>query len=139
MERLTARIDNGLDEIYFINPDDPEGAYNLDDIVRHGSYETKLAIAERLADYEDSGLYPEEVHELAKAKTDGRLVELPYKVDALKEMYTKLIKPTGDDAETYTTGYRNGHRNGQIELLMYILQIPPDAREEAEKALEGMK
>ena len=23
----------------------------------------------------------------------------------------------GDQAETYTTGYRNGHINGQVELL----------------------
>jgi len=67
MKRLTARIDNGLgdyDEICFINPNDPEGAYSLDDIVRHGSYETKLAIAERLAAYEDTGLTPEQVQEL---------------------------------------------------------------------------
>lgn len=31
---------------------------------------------------------------------------------------------TGDEKETYTTGYRNGHRNGQIELLKYILNVP---------------
>lgn len=29
----------------------------------------------------------------------------------------------GDGAETYTTGYRNGHMNGQIELLERILDI----------------
>lgn len=34
----------------------------------------------RLAEYEDSGLSPEEVQELAKAKADGRLVVLPCKV-----------------------------------------------------------
>lgn len=34
----------------------------------------------RLAAYEDSGLSPEEVQELAKAKADGRLVVLPCKV-----------------------------------------------------------
>lgn len=67
MERLTGRADFGLDdynEICFINPDDLEGAYNLDEIVNHGSYETKLAIAERLAEYEDTGLTPEQVQEL---------------------------------------------------------------------------
>lgn len=30
---------------------------------------------------------------------------------------------SGDRAETYTTGYRNGHTNGQIELLERILNI----------------
>src|SRR5690606_26021368 len=34
----------------------------------------------RLAEYEDSGLSPEEVQELAQAKADGRLVVLPCKV-----------------------------------------------------------
>jgi len=34
----------------------------------------------RLAEYEDSGLSPEEVQELAKAKADGRLVVLPCNV-----------------------------------------------------------
>lgn len=32
-------------------------------------------------------------------------------------------KNSGDTAETYTTGYRYGHRNGQIELLQQILGI----------------
>ena len=35
---------------------------------------------DRLAAYEDSGLTPEQVQELAKAKADGRLVVLPCKV-----------------------------------------------------------
>ena len=30
----------------------------------------------------------------------------------------------GDSAETYTTGYRNGHRNGQIELIEWALKKP---------------
>jgi hypothetical protein len=33
-------------------------------------------LSDRLAAYEDSGLSPEEVHEFAKAKVDGRMVEL---------------------------------------------------------------
>ena len=179
-ERLTQRCDLGLsefEEICFINPDDVEGMYTLDEIVDFGSHETRLAIAKRLAAYEDSGLSPEEVvqliknqlkdaefdigtegfllaidrvfqnkygmsaeevGELAKAKTEGRLVVLPCKVDELKEKYRELTKPTGDEAETYTTGYRSGHRNGQTELIAYLLQIDTGAREEAEKALEAM-
>jgi len=46
-------------------------------------------------------------------------------VAQLREMLSNLeSKCCGDGAETYTTGYRNGHRNGQIELLRYILQVP---------------
>ena len=51
MERLTARIDDGaeLDEIAFINPQDPEGLYNLRDIVEYSSDEQIYKIADRLA------------------------------------------------------------------------------------------
>jgi hypothetical protein len=55
---------------------------------------------DRLAAYEDSGLSPEEVQELAKAKAEGRLVVLPCKVgtrvwvigqdcDLCHDMYTE--------------------------------------------------
>jgi hypothetical protein len=83
LERLTQRCDLGLsefEEICFINPDDVEGMYTLDEIVDFGSHETRLAIAKRLAAYEDSGLSPEQVRELAKAEAEGRLVVLPCKV-----------------------------------------------------------
>lgn len=45
----------------------------------------------------------------------------------LRAKYQALVaekdKNSGDTAETYTTGYRYGHRNGQIELLQQILNI----------------
>lgn len=45
----------------------------------------------------------------------------------LRAKYQSLVaekdKNSGDTAETYTTGYRYGHRNGQIELLQQILNI----------------
>jgi hypothetical protein len=58
----------------------------------------------RLAAYEDSGLSPEEVQELAKAKADGRLVVLPIKVG--ESVYAivncaDIIKSCDDD---YFTG-----------------------------------
>lgn len=37
-------------------------------------------------------------------------------------------RKSGDSAETYTTGYRIGHINGQIELLEWILNIDTGAR-----------
>jgi len=45
----------------------------------------------------------------------------------LTKLYQELkAKQTslGDNQETYTTGYRAGHTNGQIELLERILRIP---------------
>ena len=46
-----------------------EKAKEVDDFVKN--------VFDRLAEYEDSGLSPEEVQELAKAKADGRMVVLP--------------------------------------------------------------
>jgi len=45
-----------------------------------GEYVGTQEMLERLYEYENSGLSPEEVQELAKAKADGRLVVLPCKV-----------------------------------------------------------
>lgn len=48
-------------------------------------------------------------------------------LEDLRAKYQALVaekdKNSGDTAETYTTGYRYGHRNGQIELLQQILNI----------------
>ena len=90
----------------------------------------------RLAAYEDTGLTSEEVAELAKAKKDGRLLVLPCKVEQLKAQYDKLTEQMGDEAETYTTGYRNGHKNGQAEMIAYLLQLDIGTRAEAEAALQ---
>jgi hypothetical protein len=49
-----------------------EKAKEVDDFVKN--------VFDRLAAYEDSGLSPEEVQELAKAKADGRVMMLPCKV-----------------------------------------------------------
>lgn len=104
MKRLTGHTDIGdslLDEIAFINPDDAEGLYNLREIAQHGSDELLYEIANRLAEYEDTGLEPEKIaflknvvddafsdkpeftehiRELLRAEKDGRLVVLPCKV-----------------------------------------------------------
>lgn len=48
-------------------------------------------------------------------------------LEDLRAKYQALVaekdKNSGDTAKTYTTGYRYGHRNGQIELLQKILNI----------------
>ena len=65
-ERLTKRDENG--NAYY-----DWGCLNRNHWAL-GSY------VDRLAAYEDTGLSPEEIQELAKAKADGRLVVLPCKV-----------------------------------------------------------
>lgn len=49
MERLTIMIDNGLNEVYFENPADPEGAYTITDLTQDMTAqldESKRRIAE---------------------------------------------------------------------------------------------
>ena len=63
----------------------------------------------KLAKYEDIGLDPKEILEI-KNKLIDLLTDLEGKDD-------------GDGAENYTNGYRWGHRNGQRELIEWILKI----------------
>lgn len=119
----------------------------------------------KCAAYEDTGLEPEEISkiredvengylkstarrygvsvdrlcELAEADLDDRCVILKHTtVSDLRQQFTTLSSVCyGDDTETYTTGYRNGHRNGRIELLQYILGISDGACEAAEVALKA--
>ena len=123
---------------------------------------------EKLADYEDTGLEPEEIRGFANLEmTHNQIEELIkivknpafeddsdmlleavensikdlYEYEDLKEQlldkYNELKnKIDGDGVENYTNGYKYGHRNGQIELLEWILKIDTGYREEAEKVLE---
>ena len=92
----------------------------------------------RLAEYEDSGLSPEEVQELAKAKADGRLVVLPCKTeDTVFIVYAKKILETTVDKRAWTDddGYMLRTKEGwfkekDIGKTVFL------SREEAEKALE---
>ena len=76
-------------------------------------------------------LYPSEYQEIEnainKVADDVALVMDTTELEDLRAKYQALVaekdKNSGDTAETYTTGYRYGHRNGQIELLQQILGI----------------
>lgn len=76
-------------------------------------------------------LYPSEYQEIENAinrvADDVALVMDTTELEDLRAKYQSLVaekdKNSGDTAETYTTGYRYGHRNGQIELLQQILDI----------------
>ena len=81
--------------------------------------------------YRATGLSPERVAELAWVKSEGRLLALPCTVSDLEIMFEMVILAREPDKrETYTSGYRSGHRNGRIELLRYILQRPDGASQE---------
>lgn len=76
-------------------------------------------------------LFPSEYQEIENAinrvVADVALVVSTTELEDLRAKYQALVaekdKNSGDTAETYTTGYRYGHRNGQIELLQQILGI----------------
>ena len=164
MKRLTGHTDIGdslLDEIAFINPDDAEGLYNLREIAQHGSDELLYEIANRLAEYEDTGLEPEKItflknvvddafsdkpeftehiRELLRAEQDGRLMVLPCRVgdtiyrcgDPIKKIYEWQIAYV----EVYEdeTVFVDDSDNTFMEAD--IGKTVFLAREEAEKALE---
>lgn len=76
-------------------------------------------------------LFPSEYQEIENA-IDRVVSDVAWVVDTtelenLRAKYQSLVvekdKNSGDAVETYTTGYRYGHRNGQIELLQQILGI----------------
>lgn len=85
-------------------------------------------------------LYPSEYQEIENAinrvVADVALVMNTTELEDLRAKYQALVaakdKNSGDAAETYTTGYRYGHRNGQIELLQQILGIFDGASEPEE-------
>jgi hypothetical protein len=99
----------------------------------------------RLAAYEDSGLTPEQVQELAKAEADGRLVVLPCKVGNAVypiDIDRDLGKPPLRITTIRFTGFEH---EGWIEAgcLKYRLdgigKTVFFTKEEAEQALAGKK
>lgn len=77
------------------------------------------------------------LRELAQADREGRCVVLEdITVSDLQQMLSILdFTYYGDGTETYTTGYRNGHRNGRIEILRHVLGIHEGTSEDTEAAL----
>jgi len=106
----------------------------------------QAAAYQRLATYEDSGLSPEQVQELAKAEADGRLVELPCNVGDIVyadccgdiigwEVYQ--IEMRSDAPDKY---YACGDDDGYAADEMYFEESDIGktvflTREEAEKAI----
>ena len=169
MKRLTGHTDIGdslLDEIAFINPDDAEGLYNLREIAQHGSDELLYEIANRLAEYEDTGLEPEKIvllknivddafsdkpeftehiRELLRTEKDGRVVVLPCRVgDRIYRVVDDCTFPGDCGTKRMCKGCE--YRNLFIEQTRFRLYLLTDdgklrrgyyrTREEAKKALE---
>lgn len=108
-----------------------------------GEYVGTQEMLERLYEYENSNLSPEEVQSLAQAKADRRLVVLPVKVgDAvwkIKSAFSYFTKPMEDRVERIII-YKNEilvcctsgakFSIGSVGKAVFL------SREEAEKALE---
>jgi hypothetical protein len=75
MSRLTARTETGHAYLVNVKLDEQEV-----DSPHKNTLQCILDCFDRLAAYEDTGLDPEEVAEMARAKADGRCVVLPCKV-----------------------------------------------------------
>ena len=92
----------------------------------------------RLAEYEDSGLSPDEVQELAKAKADGRLYNLPlkpgdtiYRPEALQYCWVIAIVEIYEDGIVFIDDSDNIFRPDDIGKTVFL------TREAAEKAIGG--
>ena len=125
IERLTKRNSNG------------DVASHVDPQKRH------MLFVNRLAAYEDSGLSPEEVQKMARAKAEGRLVMLPCKVGdtiwKIKAVFSYFSKPMEDRVDRIiisnneilaccTSGTK--FSIGRIGKTVFL------TREDAEKALQ---
>ena len=82
------------------------------------------------------------LQKFAQADRAGQLVVLPAGVtrESLSGELASLADIAFEDGEeTYTTGYRNGHKNGVIETLRRVLGIPDGTCQDAKAALELRK
>ena len=76
-----------------------------------------------------------------EADREGRCVVMEdLTISDLQQMLIVLDATRySDGAETYTAGYRNGHRNGRIEILRHVLEIPEGDSSDTESALKARK
>lgn len=145
-ERLTIKTDICIEpenEIVYHNPNDPDGMYNILDLAEclysGGEAEAGILmeISRRLAAYEDTGLSPEEVQELAKAKAAGRLKILPakpgdiiYRPEALQFCWVITKVEIYEEEIVFIDDSDNIFRPDDIGKTVFL------TREEAEKALQ---
>ena len=132
MKRLTMKDENGC----FLT--DKTATVTWNSLIGENRYRGEAV--DRLAAIEDilgDDYDLNRLREIVEADREGRCVVLDdLTVADLWEMLTVLDSTRyGDGAETYTTGYRNGHRNGRIEILRHVLGIYEGDSAEAEVAI----
>lgn len=118
MERLSYRPDDGLEQILFQNPADLEGNYDILELaarcaIGDGTVAQILtAIAEKIAAYEDSGLTPERVAELAQAERENgcEFCHKPY----------SSISGVNDDKSIVYLGTERPYAKGNTEYLHHM-------------------
>ena len=144
MDRLTERDEFGNADIIGVDSGSLQMNLELDEL------NTVTDALNRLAVYEDTGLTPERVQELARAESEGRLVVLPCKVGS------SLYHVGESDGDADIAEYHIVHRYGiglisedgtehcnptywGIDGIEYGLKKGYfyRTREEAEAALEG--
>ena len=128
IERLTKRNSNG------------DVASHVDPKKRH------MLFVNRLAAYEDSGLSPEEVQKMARAKAEGRLAVLPCKVgDSIwlamcgqirEYIFMGITQQLESMSMDICLAYMDARGNVGIALVDSIGKTVFLSREEAEKALQ---
>jgi hypothetical protein len=74
---------------------------------------------ERLAAYEDSGLSPEQVQEIAKAKAEGRLVALPCKVGDKVWLILETLNDKFEIVESVITKMFHTIKDSYISCWIY--------------------
>lgn len=79
------------------------------------------------------------LRKLVEADGEGRCVVMEdLTISDLQQMLIVLDATCyGDGTETYTAGYRNGLRNGRIEILRHVLEIPEGDSSDTEAALKA--
>ncbi len=96
MERLTI-INEFLDEINFEVPSDMEGAYDILDIAKYSDEEEKinilLEIAERLTQYENTGLTPEQILKLQETAKHSQS-EVTHLLSQIENLCDQLSRAT---------------------------------------------
>ena len=129
MERLTERDEYGNAEIIALSDVMPELYAGL-------SFEETNALTEalnRLAAYEDTGLAPERVTELARAEKDGRLVVLE---PSSKEGEPKPPCFYNDMGQAFCLGFARGEFDDEPIDRCKECWYCESTREEAEAALK---
>lgn len=131
MERLTEWDEFGNADIIGVNSAD---------LMLHLEYDELNLVTDalnRLAAYEDTGLTPAEVAELARVKADGRLVVLPCKPGGFwlrdGRRYCVTHVSIGESGITYVHYFEDG--NGKLLRCNSRYFVEHFTREEAEAAL----